>query len=416
MSEEDTSSPSNGAARKLVINYSKKVAVPTSAGTVFVRRLTVDDFETFTQAYSDVAAAEAAPIGAVALQTLSGTVESAEDRTPLADEVLAALSEADRRALAAAIAETSSMGELPDGPADEALGGLVKAKFEELAKTMTKAAADLKTALEGSVGLLSKAVQSTLKDRVEGLAAIKDSLWATSASEAARRLQEGRGASAIGDLFKTGALGQTGTVALKRAIADLDANRLKVESTAVRAPTFYEPPRIEIPPVEKTPMGRAAIASEEAARQLQEVTGLTAAMAAQMAELSQVVVTQAVPELLNKLADDRKAEQRTLEQARDSLRWTKWAVIASVVVTVAVTAWQLWVARAYKLENDGQQRTTEALMRQQLETARALNQRLAEDSQRLQEAIRAMNAKTTATDASAVPPGRTSAGKATQSR
>lgn len=61
--------------------------------------------------------------------------------------------------------------------------------------------------------------------------------------------------------------------------------------------------------------------------------------------------------------------------------------MASVILTVLITGWQLWIGGGYKLENDAQQNTSESLMRQQLVAPQELNEQLAVDSIRLKEGL-----------------------------
>jgi hypothetical protein len=56
-----------------------------------------------------------------------------------------------------------------------------------------------------------------------------------------------------------------------------------------------------------------------------------------------------------------------------------------------MTCWQLWIAREYKLDNDRQQLTSEALLRNQLQISQDLNAQLSGDFQRLQKEVIKLN-------------------------
>jgi hypothetical protein len=101
-----------------------------------------------------------------------------------------------------------------------------------------------------------------------------------------------------------------------------------------------------------------------------------AKMGEQMAALQTVFLSEVLPEWFRNLEDGARATNTTLRQAESSLFWAKWALVASVVLSVLMTGWQVWLAREYKLENDKQQESSELLMRQQLAAVRELNVQL----------------------------------------
>jgi hypothetical protein len=149
--------------------------------------------------------------------------------------------------------------------------------------------------------------------------------------------------------------------------------------------------RIQIPKYEETPAGqaagRAAIAGEESARQLREVAGLAGQMAEQMGKLQTVFLTDVLPQWFKNLENGSDATNKTLSQAERSLFWAKWALLASVVVSVVMTSWQVWIAHEYKIENDIQQNTSESLLRQHLIASQELNKQLVADSNRFKEEL-----------------------------
>ena len=110
-------------------------------------------------------------------------------------------------------------------------------------------------------------------------------------------------------------------------------------------------------------------------------------MASQMEKLQTMFLTEVLPEWHTNLEGSAKSASTALVQAERSLFWAKWALIASVVVTVLMTVWQVWIAHDYNLENDIQQNTSELLMRQQLAASQELNKQLAGESKLLREEL-----------------------------
>jgi hypothetical protein len=142
-----------------------------------------------------------------------------------------------------------------------------------------------------------------------------------------------------------------------------------------------------MPKIEETPMGRAAIASEDSATQLREVAGLVGDMADKLANLHTVFLTEVIPQWVDSLEENSDAMKTTLSQAETSLFWAKWALIASVVVTIAMTVWQNSIASDYKLDNDKQQTDAVLIMKEQLKASQELNKQLKTDAVQLKEEL-----------------------------
>ena len=71
------------------------------------------------------------------------------------------------------------------------------------------------------------------------------------------------------------------------------------------------------------------------------------------------MLTKVLPEWFRDLQDGAAA-------ANKSIKIAYGAIIMSILGTVGVTAWQLWVAREYQRQDSVQQDTTERLLRDQL--------------------------------------------------
>jgi len=395
-----------GEKKKLVLTPRKKVAVDIDGQTLYVRHLSVGDIRLLSPLLeAPEFTGDLRKLGEAAIKCLASASQDAEDRTALNDSLFEALSETDLLTIARTIADVSNLGPLSDGLACDVLGAAIKQEVEKQSERLAKIASDFKQSVDKSFGSISESVRSALTDNMVGMSAIQEALRSTPALESLRKQYSdlnSPSASTLSAALAASALKiPTASESLRQAIEKSSLSNSAAEALArseslargrhERDPMeFINVHPIELPDPEKSPMGRAARASEETARQVQEVAGLTAAMAAQIGELSQTLVTRAIPEWLNKIEGDRQSAQATLEQARDSLKWTKWAVTVSVVVTVAMTGWQVWLAREYKKDNDEQQEAALKLMREQLKSADALNLQLAADAKTYREEIAAI--------------------------
>ena len=99
------------------------------------------------------------------------------------------------------------------------------------------------------------------------------------------------------------------------------------------------------------------------------------------------MVKDVLPEWVKQVKSSQKDAKDSFDQAADGLKWTKWAVITSVVVTVLVTWWQIWVARDIDLENTQQQTRMEAILEKQLATQENLVKQLERDTAAMREEI-----------------------------
>lgn len=162
-------------------------------------------------------------------------------------------------------------------------------------------------------------------------------------------------------------------------------------------------PRLEpihiphIPRPEDTKLGRAAL---DTAEQLQAVVRLNSSMVDQITSLTQLFIGDVFPKWQQKLKDDQEAAdearqlaeadavkrqkeaQVSLDQANQNLKVAKWALIASVVVSLAMTGWQLLVSKNYR-EQDAvtqaaQQLKSDAMVIKQQEVLEMLSKRLGE--------------------------------------
>lgn len=410
MANEMSPEPPPEGPKKFSLKLRDRLPISTSQGTYFVRQLITSDLPTFS-AYSDLTAEPQSQnfptLGELAVKTFTCLEAKSEKPAPLSDTSYAALSADDIKVLAQGIAEVGGLGKLTDGPVLEALGKVLSNRLRIYAKQAAESTAEIKKAMDRSFGTISDSVKASLADSLSGMAAIRESLRDSTAVAAMRKEVEAQN-HLLGqlpkDLFsqidyaKQFGLSTAADEVLRKIKEDkaslaglipktaLGGIEHQSRATQLNAHTL-DVPIYRPPPVADTPMGRAAIAGEESARQLREVAGLAGQMTDKIGALSEVMLTKVLPEWFKNLKDGTDLTNQSLVQAEHSVNLAKKAIIWSIGITVAMTIWQLWVAREYKLENDAQQATSEKLLRQQLEASQALNKQMALDSQRLTEEV-----------------------------
>lgn len=369
MAEEADNQGTAGAGKKSILSIKIKDRQPvaTSQGTFYVRHLSVGDMKVFTGYFDekkDKASHDLRALGELALKTLVCTDNGPEKTSALTEEIFSQLSSTDIELLIDGVIEVSGLTPLPESKTLESLGSIVFDQVTSDIKRTLETAENLKRSMSSAFGSLSQGAMKSLVDSMSSLNAVRDSLKLSPAVEAFRKVQEDHDR-----LF--------GGMAHK----DLLAQAKILEMPQPRMPELYRPK------FEDTPLGRAAIASEDSATQLREVAGLVGDMADKLANLHTVFLTEVIPQWVDSLKDNSDAMKRTLIQTEKSLFWAKWALIASVVVTIAMTAWQNSIASDYKLDNDKQQTDALLIMKEQLKVSQELNKQLITDAVQLKEEL-----------------------------
>lgn len=398
MTESD-SEPVKKSLKNLLLSLRERQPVESSLGTLYARHISIGDLSALS-ALLEVPNPDLSAVGRATLLRLISKTAEGEDESILTEDEIGSLTAADLLALGQAVMKATNLPPLNEGDGLLAIGKAVQTHVREAAESNARMTASFKRSFP-SIG---EQTRSMLQRDLSGLGAITESLRGTSALESLRHTEK------IGDMYRrmkeaVGPLNASelaGISALKNAVKTTDPILESLRTEEVFNPSHLRGspsidvtiPHLRLPDPENTPLGRAATATEQTAQQVTEVAGLLAAMGAQLGELSQTIVTKAVPEWMSKLEGDRESAKTTLEQARDSLKWTKWAVMASVVITLATTGWQVWIAREYKIDNDRQQAVSERLLREQLETAQQSQKNLMAEAIRLREAISATRAVT----------------------
>lgn len=214
-------------------------------------------------------------------------------------------------------------------------------------------------------------------------------LQASSSAGAAKQLLE-----TVGALKRYDFLDQITKSSLASQMAGIDALRLKipvVPAHVLKPREFEIPPPILPPRPEETKIGKATLATAE---QLQEVVRLNSEMVSHVSGLTEIFVKDVFPQWQQKLADDQaaaaeilkrsqeeatnrqKEAQASLDKANKSLLVAIYALIASVVVTIGCTGWQLWVAKQYRAEDTQAQASGGTVAEEQLKELKALREEL----------------------------------------
>lgn len=405
---ENSDGPSEGV-KQFLLRLHKPAPVETSLGTLYARHLTVGDKETLSEQVDtrrDKEGADLKAFGRTLLMRLVCVDMDSDEKPGLSDEVYSRLTPQDLFALSEGVGKLCDVTLPADLDPVEALGSAVFDLLVEQGRRFAESAAQIQKTLDRSFGGMSAAVKAALSDNLFGLSAIREGLKASSAVEAVRKAQEER--ERVFGNFQRDLTGTTAVSAALRKVqgsqAELNAGLPKdllfpgSQKLGRAEPTIFEnlvqPPNF--PKIEETPMGRAAIAGEKSALQLQEVSGLVGQMTEQLGRLHTLFLVDVIPQWVKNLEDGAKSTSTSIGLAKKAIYW-------SIGVTVLMTCWQLWVAREYKLENDRQQEISEALVRRQLEASQELNRQLTVDSRRLQEELSKLG-QTVAAMQAATPP------------
>lgn len=416
MKEEQNPKQQTTGIKKFILKKRERKAIPTSQGNFFVRHLASSDLPTFSEYLNhevELKPDKLHALGELAIKSFTCVEASSIKPLPLADDAYAKFSSEDRRALAEGIAEIEQLGPIIDEPVLASLGNLLKNRLHFYAKQYAESAASIKKAMDTNFGTMSESVKASIADSLTGIAAIRESLQTATPFSAIQKEIESQNRifrvlpnellSQVGHI-KTLGLGPTADVVKrinedqqrlynsvpKSALEQFEQIERKTRASSLSSPeidlSFPQPP-----PIAVTPTGRAAIAGEESARQLREVAGMAAEMTDKVANLSEVILTQVLPKWFQNLQDGASKTNESLQQAKTSVNLAKKAIFWSIGATVAMTMWQIWLAREYKLENDDQQNKFLELMSKQLKESQDLNKQLAEDSKKLSEQLTKMN-------------------------
>lgn len=409
---EDEKSTQN----KLTLKMPARVPAQTSQGTYYLRHFRVSDASIFERILQwDLQEPQQAhkAIGDLVLRTL--TCEQAEgEARGISDDTFANLTDLDKNSLAEAAAKASNFSLEADMEPIEALGLASRAYSLECKKTFDDSQKKFAKAFEG----VGKAALSSLQQNLASMRSVREQLGLSSTvgqlleneNARIRKLNEAimgpRVGSAAADALKNLApTDRIGSV-VQRELFDVGSamrdSRLgaisagaKIGAALPKQPEFptiapFTPPRFE-----DTPGGRAALratkAMEASAEELQQVTGLVGVMSSRVSELHELVLTEVMPTWVENLKEGAESAQKSFKVSLVGVKVALWTAAASAVIACALTVWQLWIARDYKLENDKQQDRIELLLQQQLKSSQELNKVLSSELRRTREELAKLN-------------------------
>ena len=330
----------------------EKAGVPTSLGTLYVRHIYGSDWKHFEGDDSNA-------LGRAAVQRLTTRAQDKRDSSPLTDDDVNALLDEDYAALAPAISKRSGWGGLPAGRVE--LGEAVKRGREQEAQRHQKMLDDMRKSIDSSYAFLGENTLQKLQEQMAGLSSIRQSISAMDSLKAAM------GSTGLLDRSIHDVL--VGVQSAPDKLSDLGCG---TDIFGPAAPRAVEMLSFPIPPrPEDSALGRATLESAENSR---EAVQRMDALVAVIGGLNQTLVQDVLPAWFKKVEGDQHQAEKAFSQAGRSLWWTKWAVIASVVVALFGTGLQIYVALKLDHENSKTLRVTESLLRDQL----SVQQKLAE--------------------------------------
>jgi len=372
MSDEDRSADSGeGKPKKLNLDalLPAKASIATSVGTLFVRHPHSSDWK-----YLELD--DPIELARVSVQRLCSRVEDKRDSSPLLDDDLNVLKETDYQALVPAITKQSGWRNLPDGSGLKELGTVIKEEKQLMTERHEKMLGEMRKSIESSYSFLGKGALEKLQEQMAGIADIRKTLAGTDSIQAALR------AATLPEEPWRKSLAEIDTVG--KVMRGLNTQNVAAEVEFSRT---YDTPKIMMPPrFDETPMGRATLESVENSRQVAEKMD---ALVVVVAGLNQTMVQDVLPAWFKKIGEDQQAAKEALGQAARGLWWTKWAVIASVLVTIVATWWQIDVAKSIDRENSEQQKRVEVVLREQLAAQKNLIEQQAKDSAAMREVMAA---------------------------
>lgn len=370
--ENQSANSSNNKPKKFNLDelLPAKMSITTSIGVLYVRHPSSSDWKRFE--FED-----AVELGRMAVQLLCNRIEDKHDSSALQDDDLELLNAADYQVIAQAIAKQGEWRELSSGSGLKDLGELIKEEKQVMTEQHEKMLGDLRKSIESSYSFLGKGVLDKLQDQMAGIANIRSSLSGAESLQAALRkfsLQEESWRKSLSSMDT-----------IDKAIRGVNAANKAVQ---VELPKAHDVTELIMPPrFEETSMGRATLESLENSRQVaKKMDDLVVVVAG----LNQTLVEDVLPAWFNKIKEDQTSAKGAFDQAARGLWWTKWAMIASVFVTIVATWWQVDVARSIDRENSEQQKRAEVVLREQLAVQQKLIEQQAKDAAAMREVVKAM--------------------------
>lgn len=440
MSDNPTTPPDQEQPKKkrfILAIAPAKARVETTAGPLFVRHAYLSDHEHF-------GCDDDAERGRVAVQRLVSRVEQKGDDTPL-DVDVAVLTDVDVEALLPVIAKQSGWEAPEPGTGFKGLGLRIKEAELRAREDEKEALEKMHESLKANYAFLMPSTLSKLQDQITGLATLRDGMHSgllkdvmsphlTASATVAAALKE-IGAfdalsgtqSAAAALAANPMLGAAQremeeafrrfspeSAALTEAMREADrlkkltqlpttaqmamdlahatgAPKLSAEiqevTRAIEIPAIKFEKPLKPPRLEDTKVGRATL---ESAKHIEVVANEIGTVAKNIGNLNQVMVSEVFPQWFKQVKEGQESAKEEARKTSSSLRWTKWAVFASVVVTIVATWWQDRVARELDAGNTEHQKAVVELLNNQLAAQQRLIEQQDRDAAQLRDALSAL--------------------------
>ncbi|MGD9756428.1 MAG: hypothetical protein AB7U71_02770 [Comamonas sp.] len=364
---ENSENPSDSESKKFDFSnfIPEKSPASTSLGTLYVRHINISDWGKLNVNDSE-------EIGRCAITLLTSRTEEKLDKAPLSDEDSAALTSDDVSTLALAICEKCAWEGNPTTYVE--LGEIINKKKAEAAQKQKEIFSKINSTIEGSYGFLAKDSLKNLQEQVKGLSSIRSLISSVENIKSTVINPHIYEPSIVDRLRST----QSPSETLRRA-SSADSFFARDTSPSIDVPRM---PQIPLP--ENTALGRAALENAQNSREAVERMDRLVEV---IGGLNQALVIEVLPAWFKKVEDDQKQAEQTVIQAGRSLSWTKWAVIASVVVAVLSTALQTWITFNLDSSNSATQKETMAILRDQLSSQSKLLEQQNLEAKRMQSFI-----------------------------
>ena len=333
-------------------------------------------------------------LGKVAISRLTNTTPNKHDTEALTDEIATSLSDADIQALVPALMSVNQWAPTADGePTLVDLGAAVQSAKEREDERHRKFLEQFKS-IGQNYAFLEPSALTKLQDQMARLSAVPRLAPDTTALQSFLRqsnafdglkdqIERLRGLSSNKTLDDLARSSRTVDALIKGTSSSI-ADAMRGLDEEVLTPRTLPLPHIPRP--EETPVGRATI---ESAVSLSTAAARLDALVSIIGGLNQTLVTEVLPSWFKQVEHEQRNAQESFGSAARNLRWAQWAIVASALVTIAATWWQVTVAREIDRDNSAQLKLTEALLQQQLSVQREALEHQRQEASRLQEVIEA---------------------------
>ncbi len=357
---------------KDLLKTNVKKEVPTSCGPMYVRHLTYGDFRKIAETGAFERSDEH-EIGTLAVQAFSSSTKDPGEWGGLSKEEFSQLNETDIDALAKAWFEESGVEITSDALAS--LGQKVLAQRSDMQQMSEK----ISDQFRSSYTFLKPGVIESLTSTVAAIdnsnQKFRDLFYNKSGS-----IEESPGIGAMARLFEA-------PQGLQRDAQELD----------------LRPPKLNL---SKSPEARAAKAAEKAAETLSSVAVHMGEMQTHVASLSTKLVLDVIPQWMDQQSQNKIQSEASLESAASSLRWTKWAVIASVVTSIGIALVQWGISARDGKEASLLSSKRQAEWQKQADTNQDLLRQQILESQRLRMELKELNTRLKKTENSVAQSSR----------